>query len=164
MEDELHVAPNMRLWSSDYQTLECHQVATTTPTNKEEKETKNSPGSWLGVSSFWSDRAVVGRRAPALVLHTLCSQGFIAEALSVSSRSYTSTEVAAGVKAGEKVKPGRHRKRTKEEEKGSREWAGVTGKTRRQEKIKSPEEEKEKKCLGRFNIYENWSLLSAAVE
>lgn len=66
--------------------------------------------------------------APALVLHPPCSQGFIAQALSVSSRSYTSTGVAAGVKAGEKVKPGRQRKRTKEEEKGSTEWAGEMGK------------------------------------
>lgn len=73
----------------------------------------------------------------------------------MSSRSYTSTEVAAGVKAGEKVKPGRQRKRTKEEEKGSGEWAGATGETRRQEKIKSAVEEKGKKCLGRLNIYKN---------
>lgn len=65
--------------------------------------------------------------AAALTLHTLCSRGFIAAALSVSSRSCTSTEVAAGVKAAEKVKPGRHRRRTKEEEKGSGGWAGEMG-------------------------------------
>lgn len=42
----------------------------------------------------------------------------------MSSRSYTSTEVAAGVKAGEKVKPGRQRKRTKEGEKEAESGLG----------------------------------------
>lgn len=157
-----------RLWIFDYQMLECHQVATTTPKKQKKKQrrkgNKKQPRFLAERQLFLIRPCSCWAPAPALVLHTLCSQGFIAEALSVSSRSYTSTEVATGVKAGEKVKPGRQRKRTKEEEKGSREWAGVTGKTRRQEKIKSPEEEKEKKCLGRFNIYENWSLLSASVE
>lgn len=104
--------------------------------------------------------------APALMLHTPCSQGFIAKVLSVSSRSYTSTEVAAGVKAAEKVKPGRHSKRTKEEETEAGSGPGTAArKQRRLKKIKSPEDQKRKKnCLGQFNIYENWSLLSAAVE
>lgn len=74
----------------------------------------------------------------------------------MSSRSYTSTEVAAGVRAGEKVKPGRQGTRTKEEEKEAGSGLEKRGrKQRRQEKIKSPQDEKGKKCLGRFNIYEN---------
>lgn len=67
---------------------------------------------------------------PSLVAHSV-KPGFIGEALSVSSRSHTSTEVAAGVKAGGKVKPGRCRRRKKRRRRRERQAPGRKLKTQK---------------------------------
>lgn len=126
------------------------RVSSGSDNNKEKRQTKRNrkqkTARFLAERQLFLIRPCSG--SAALVLHTLCSQGFIAEALSVSSRSCTSTEVAAGVKAGEKVKPGRQRRRTKEEEKGSGEWAGETGKKQgATRKLKTQRTRKKKSCV-----------------
>lgn len=149
--------------------LEAHCAATRATKIKQNGQILGWASAFLFFFSFfWSDHAVVvaphALHQPSLVAHSV-KPGFIGEALSVSSRSHTSTEVAASVKAGGKVKPGRcrrrrSRRRTKTERKGARR----AGKRQRERealgrKLKNPE-----KCWGRFNIYENWSLLSVSVQ